>query len=33
MMIVTGACPEGSRVQVEVKDGRITCRVEDPGGG
>ncbi len=33
MMIVTGACPEGSRVQVEITDGRIACRVEGSGGG
>ena len=33
MMIVTGTCPEGSRVHVEITDGRIGCRVEPSGRG
>ena len=30
MMIVTGACPDGSRVRVELVEGHIRCRVETP---
>jgi ATP-dependent Clp protease ATP-binding subunit ClpC len=33
MMIVTGTCPEGSQVLVEVADGRIASRVARSGPG
>jgi ATP-dependent Clp protease ATP-binding subunit ClpC len=33
MTIVTGACPDGSRVRVEVVGGRIACRVEGLAAG